>query len=89
VHRCFVSPNDVVGLDSTSMMGPCPHPVSPPSTEAPAGEAGDDDVEEGDDAINNRHDGGTDGVDDCHDGISDGTEDGLHLEIQSVTPIVD
>ena len=39
----------------------------------------DDDVEDGDDAVDNGHEDGADGVDDGHDALADGAEDGLDL----------
>jgi hypothetical protein len=53
-------------------------PTSPPTAEALAGEAGHDDVEEGDDAVNDGHYYGTDGMDNSHDAVADGSEKGLH-----------
>lgn len=58
--------------------------TSPPTAEALAGEAGDDDVEEGDDAVDDGHYYGTDGMDNGHDAVADGAEEGLHLEKESV-----
>ena len=45
-----------------------------------AGQAGDDDVEQGDNAVDDSHTHGADGVDDGHQDISDRAEDGLDLE---------
>lgn len=48
-----------------------------PPTAAPASKAGDDDVENRHDAINNSFQDGADAVDDCHEACSDGLEDGF------------
>lgn len=44
-----------------------------------AGEAADDDVEEGDNSVDDCGAGSADGVDDGHEHIADGAEDGLDL----------
>lgn len=54
-------------------------PSSAPALHALAGEAADDDIEDGDDAVHDGHDDGTDGVDDSHDTAADGLEHTLDL----------
>lgn len=44
-----------------------------------AGKAGDDDVEDGDDSVDNGLEDGTDSVDDSHQGSADGLEHRLDL----------
>lgn len=49
------------------------------STSATAGEAGDDDVEDGDDAVDDGVEDGANSVDDGHEAGADGSEDALNL----------
>jgi len=58
-------------LDSTSMR--CPLSAATAS----AGEAADDDAEEGDDGVDDCLKTSSDGVDNGHDAVSDGAEDRL------------
>ena len=53
--------------------------TSPTPTAASAGEARDDDVEEGDDAGDNGLEDGTDAVHNGHEAGADGLQDGLDL----------
>jgi len=57
-------------LDSTSMR-------LPPSATASAGEAADDDAEEGDYGVDDGLETSSDGVDNGHDAVADCPEDGL------------
>lgn len=50
-----------------------------PSAAAAAREAGNDDVEDGDDAVDDGFQDGADAVDDCHQTGSNGLEDGFDL----------
>ena len=50
------------------------------ASRAVAGQAGDDDVEEGDDAINDGGQDSTDSVDDGHEAAADGAEEIFDLE---------
>ncbi len=50
-----------------------------PSAATATGEAGDDDVEEGDDAVDDCGQDGTDTVHDCHEDIADCAENGFEL----------
>jgi len=52
---------------------------------ATAGEAGDDDVEDADDAVNDGGQHGPDAVDDGHQAVADGSEDGFKLEFDEVS----
>ena len=61
-------------LDSTSVCSP-----SPSTTATTAGEAADDDAEEGDDGVDDRLKTSSDGVDNGHDAVSDGAEEVLDL----------
>ena len=45
-----------------------------------AGQARDDDAEQGDDGVDDGRAGGANGANDRHDGITDRAEDGLNLE---------
>lgn len=56
-------------LDSTSVRGP-----SPATAATTAGQAADDDAEEGDDGVDDRLKTSSDGVDNGHDAVSDGAE---------------
>ena len=56
---------------------------SPPATAASTGEAGDDDVEEGDDAVDDGHEDGADAVNDGHEAVADCAEDGFELEVMT------
>lgn len=56
-------------LDSTSVRGP-----SPAAAATAAGQAADDDAEEGDDGVDDRLKTSSDGVDNGHDAVSDGAE---------------
>lgn len=49
--------------------------ASTSSTTATAGQAGDDDVEDGDDAVDDGHEDCANAVDDGHEDRADGTED--------------
>ena len=60
-------------------MRACPPHSTPPAAAAVAGEGGDDDVEDGDDAADNGHDDGADAVDNGHEHGADGSEDALDL----------
>lgn len=70
-------------LDSTSMMGTSLH-ASAPRAAAAARQARDDDVEEGDDGVDNGRAGGADGVHDGHEAVADGAEDTLNLFVRLV-----
>jgi hypothetical protein len=59
-------------LDSTSVRGP-----SPAAAATTAGQAADDDAEEGDDGVDDRLKTSSDGVDNGHDAVSDGAENRL------------
>ncbi len=50
---------------------------------AAAGEAGDDDVEDGDDAVDDGVEDAADGVDNGHEAVADGLEEGFHLRWES------
>ena len=52
---------------------------------ATAGEAGDDDIEEGDDAVDDGGQHGPDAVDDGHQTVADSAEDGFELEFEEVS----
>ena len=49
------------------------------ATTSTAGKARDDDVEDGDDSVDNSLEDGTDAVDDSHQGSADGLEHRLDL----------
>lgn len=51
----------------------------PSSSTAAAGEAGNDDVKQGDDAVDDGFEDGTNSIDDGHDASTDGLEDRLDL----------
>ena len=53
--------------------------LTTPSAATATGQAGNDDVEEGNDAIDNGGEDGANGVDNGHKAISDGGEDGFDL----------
>lgn len=55
------------------------HTMSPASAAASAGQAADDDVEEGDDAADDGLEDGADAVDDGHEDGADRSEDGFDL----------
>lgn len=63
-------------LDSASMVGS----RTPSATTLAAGQAGDDDAEEGDDGVDDGVAGGSYGADDGHDAVAYRAEDGLDLE---------
>jgi hypothetical protein len=50
-----------------------------------AGEAGDDDVDEGDDAVDDGGQHGPDAIDNGHQAVADGAEDGFELEFEEVS----
>ena len=52
---------------------------------ATAGEAGDDDIEEGDDAVDDGGQHSPDAVDDGHQAVADSAEDGFELEFEEVS----
>jgi hypothetical protein len=67
-----------VSLDSTSVVRSRLH-TPPARPSAAACQAGDDDVEEGDNGVDNGSAGSADGVDDGHEAVAYGAEDGLNL----------
>jgi hypothetical protein len=52
---------------------------------AAAGEAGNDDVEETDNGVDDSGQHGADAVDDGHQAVADGAEDGFELELEEVS----
>lgn len=55
----------------------------PPLAGAAAGQAGDDDVKDGDDAVDDGVQDGADGVDDGHQALADGAEELFDLGVVS------
>ena len=53
--------------------------VATPPAAAAAGKAGDDDVKEGDNAVDDAGKDGADGIDDGHQAVADRAEDGFEL----------
>ena len=52
-----------------------------PPAAAAAGQAGNDNVEQGDDAVDDGRQHGADAVDNCHQAAANGLEDGFNLYI--------
>jgi hypothetical protein len=50
-----------------------------------AGYAGDDDVEDGDDAVDDGSQHGANAIDNGHQAVADGAEDGFELEFEEVS----
>lgn len=78
-HSSSLLPGE--GLDPTGVM-PRLQPIAPPAGLA-AGQARDDDIEEGDDAIDDSSDNGADGVHNCHKDIADCAENGFEARDNS------
>jgi hypothetical protein len=76
--RLFIAPSDATSGHHVSGS------VATAATAA-AGEAGDDDVEDGDDAVDDGGQHGPDAVDDGHQAVADGAEDGFELEFKEVS----
>lgn len=61
------------------MVAPGPRAAAALASAVAAGEEGDEDVEEGGDAVNNGRQDAGDAVDDGHQDVADGTEQVLNL----------